>query len=274
MRQAFARVRDFVVPFALNLSLLLPVYFMVAALGTKFGVWDWHFGLGTLTFKFGPQALMGAAGLGALAFLVALIASPAPARITARGRAAAFAALAIPAAGLIYVGQLREAQKHIPPIHDISTDWQDPPEFSVAILALRGTQSNPIEHPWEAFPAGDARYRDLAGKTYPEVQAWAYPDLVPIVLEVAPDKAFVAALGAARKLGLETVTVDADAGRIEAVATTLWFGFKDDVVIRVRADAAAGTIVDVRSVSRVGRSDLGTNAKRIRALRETLLHAV
>jgi uncharacterized protein (DUF1499 family) len=60
------------------------------------------------------------------------------------------------------------------------------------------------------------------------------------------------------------VAADSSAGRIEATATTPWFGFKDDVVIRVAPDPA-GSRVDVRSVSRVGQSDVGTNARRIRA---------
>jgi uncharacterized protein (DUF1499 family) len=63
-------------------------------------------------------------------------------------------------------------------------------------------------------------------------------------------------------LGLEIVAVDEAAGRVEATATTFWFGFKDDVVVRVRS-SGAGSVVDVRSVSRVGVSDLGANARRI-----------
>jgi len=59
------------------------------------------------------------------------------------------------------------------------------------------------------------------------------------------------------------VASDAAAGRIEATATTRWFGFKDDVIVRIRPEAA-GSRVDVRSVSRVGRGDLGANAARVR----------
>jgi uncharacterized protein (DUF1499 family) len=60
------------------------------------------------------------------------------------------------------------------------------------------------------------------------------------------------------------VASDPAAGRIEANETTRWFRFTDDVVIRVAPDGA-GSRVDVRSVSRVGRSDFGVNAGRIRA---------
>ena len=72
------------------------------------------------------------------------------------------------------------------------------------------------------------------------------------------------ALEAARASGWEIVAAVPQERRIEAVATTFWFGFKDDIVVRIRP-APGGSRIDVRSVSRVGRSDLGTNAKRIRA---------
>jgi uncharacterized protein (DUF1499 family) len=66
------------------------------------------------------------------------------------------------------------------------------------------------------------------------------------------------------------VAADPAAGRIEATATTFWFGFVDDVVVRVRPAAGGGSRIDVRSVSRVGKSDVGANAKRIRAYRAAL----
>ncbi|MGH8720432.1 MAG: DUF1499 domain-containing protein, partial [Burkholderiales bacterium] len=81
---------------------------------------------------------------------------------------------------------------------------------------------------------------------------------------IAPAEAFKRALQAARDLGWEIVAAEGVAGRIEATDSTFWFGFKDDVVIRVEADGA-GSRIDVRSVSRVGVGDVGANAKRIRA---------
>ena len=71
-------------------------------------------------------------------------------------------------------------------------------------------------------------------------------------------------------MGLAVVNVSAEQGIIEATATTFWFGFKDDVVIRVRASAVGGSVIDVRSVSRFGRSDLGVNAKRVGAILQRL----
>jgi len=94
-------------------------------------------------------------------------------------------------------------------------------------------------------------------------QRAAYPDLAPATLSVAPDKAFEGALTAARKMGSVIVEANAASGRVEATDTTFWSGFKDDIVIRI-APADHGSRVDIRSVSRVGKSDPGTDAKRIR----------
>ncbi len=139
----------------------------------------------------------------------------------------------------------------VPPIHDITTDTQDPPPF-VAILPLRVNAKNKAEY------GGDS----VAAK-----QRVAYPDIQPVTMPVPPAEAFIRAKRAAEGMGWTMVATDSASGRIEATATTRFFKFKDDIVIRVRpADAVAGTAsrVDVRSVSRVGGSDVGTNAARIR----------
>jgi uncharacterized protein (DUF1499 family) len=102
-----------------------------------------------------------------------------------------------------------------------------------------------------------------------EAQRKAYPDIQPLRLTVAPNIAFERAKGAVEEMGWQIVREEPSAGRIEAVASTFWFGFKDDVVIRVSADGS-GSRVDMRSKSRVGRGDLGTNAQRIRAYRQRL----
>jgi uncharacterized protein (DUF1499 family) len=103
-------------------------------------------------------------------------------------------------------------------------------------------------------------------------QQGAYPHVRPLDLPVPPAVAFARALDAAKEMGWHIEAVDPATGRIEATATTPWFGFRDDVVIRV-APTPAGSRIDVRSVSRVGKSDLGTNAKRIRAYLAKLGHA-
>lgn len=147
----------------------------------------------------------------------------------------------------------QRAARSAPPIHDISTDLENPPAF-VAILPLRADAPNPAEY---------------GGPEIAEQQREAYPSLGPLELPQPPAAAFAAALEAARGMGWEIVAADSAAGRIEATDETKWFGFQDDVVVRV-APAGEGSRVDVRSVSRVGRGDVGTNARRIRTYLERL----
>jgi uncharacterized protein (DUF1499 family) len=96
------------------------------------------------------------------------------------------------------------------------------------------------------------------------LQRQAYPDIAPLLLKMPPHEAYARAEQAARAMGWDIVEASPPAQRIEATDTTWWFGFKDDIVIRV-SPHADGSRVDVRSLSRVGTSDLGVNAARIRA---------
>jgi uncharacterized protein (DUF1499 family) len=174
-----------------------------------------------------------------------------------RGRVLAVLALAlaIPAAWLPY--DLRQQAASVPPIHDVTTDTVNPPRF-VAIAEVRPPGSNTIEY---------------GGEQVARQQARAYPDIQPMTLPVGPARAFDAALMVMRELGWDIVDVDADSGRVEATATTYWFGFKDDVVVRVRP-APVGSRVDIRSASRIGVSDLGKNAERVREFLRRLPDAV
>ena len=132
-----------------------------------------------------------------------------------------------------------------PPIHDITTDTENPPTF-VAAVAL----NTPGRTDYDPAVAGQQRA--------------AYPDLGPAMLPVAPADAFERALAVARDMGWELLADDAAAFRIEATDRSFWFGFPDDVVVRVAADGGTGSRVDVRSLSRVGGGDLGVNARRVR----------
>jgi len=132
-------------------------------------------------------------------------------------------------------------------IHDISTDTEHPPDFE-ALLPLRVGARNPAGYP---------------GKKVAALQKQAYPDLEPLKVAVPFPAVFQAALDTARELGWEVVSHDPGRGRIEAVATTRWLRFKDDVVVRLERQGEQ-VRVDVRSKSRVGQSDLGENARRIR----------
>ena len=136
----------------------------------------------------------------------------------------------------------------VPYIHDITTDTANPPVFE-AILPLRAGAPNPAEY---------------GGPALARQQQDGYPDLVPGSLAASPEEGFPRALQAAKDMGWEIVAADPRSLRIEATDTTAWFGFKDDVVVRL-TPSPAGCRIDVRSVSRVGKSDVGTNARRIKA---------
>ena len=140
-----------------------------------------------------------------------------------------------------------------PPIHDITTDPEDPPLFD-AIVAIRGDESNPLE-----------RGPDLAA-----TQRAAYPDIQSLVVGRPPDEVLEMSRAAAEDFGWEVVTVDPGRGFMEATDTTTWFGFKDDVAVRLRPVGPDATRVDVRSISRVGGGDMGANAARIRRFLDAL----
>jgi uncharacterized protein (DUF1499 family) len=158
--------------------------------------------------------------------------------------------------GIAFVGMpwyLRH--NHAPPINDITTDTIDPPAIITALAARQA------EH------AGTAVY---AGPTLALQQKAAYPDIVPLILAMPTPRAFDLALSTAKAMpGWQIIAVDPQAGRIEATQSSFWFGFVDDIVIRVAEDGN-GSRIDMRSHSRQGRGDLGVNAARIRSYMATL----
>jgi hypothetical protein len=224
--------------FALLLGVIAALLLLAAGPGTRFDLWDFRTGFQLM--RWSVYAGLAAAGLAAAMLLLP--------RTRRSALAGLLVALAL-GAGVAFVpwNALRQARA-LPPIHDITTDTGRPPQF-VAILPLRAGAPNPA---------------DYGGADVARAQIGAYPELRTHRMGIGPAEAFKRALQAARDMGWETVAADATAGRIEATDTTFWFGFKDDVVIRVEADGA-GSRVDVRSVSRVGVGDVGANARRIRA---------
>ena len=170
----------------------------------------------------------------------------------APGVAAGVLSLAIGAVAYAIPAEQQSIARSVPPIHDITTDMENPPAF-VDVLPLRADAPNPPEYDPEIAP----RQRE------------GYPDLGPIILDDPPAAVFDRALAAVDALGWELVGDDAGEGRIEATDTTFWYGFKDDVVVRIRPDGS-GSRVDVRSKSRVGGSDVGANAARIERFAERL----
>jgi fatty-acyl-CoA synthase len=249
---------------ALVFSLLLPLYFAVAALGVKFGWWDWKFGLGTLIVTWGPRLLIAALVLAAVALVVTLIRRP---RV---GVGAAVAALLIPALGLGYMLHVRSQSAALPPIHDVATNVEDPPVFSPELMRQREASGanpvNPLTAPLGSIEAYKGpRFADRHARSVGDLGREAFPDLRPLTVDAAPDLLFAVLAEEARDRGWTIVTDDPGTGAFEATARTFWFGFEDDVAVRVRPGAAPGRLqVDARSTSRVGLGDMGANAARLR----------
>ncbi len=216
----------------------------LGALGTKFGIWE--FTGGFMLLASGTVLAILAVALGIIALVVA------SRRGLSSDKPGIYLGMLVGALVLGLMGTQYMAASKVPPIHNISTDTIDPPQFD-KVVALRG-DSNPLAYDAEK----------LAGP-----QQEAYPWVKTLTLSTPPAQTLAAARGALEAMGLDIVSEDAAAGLVEATATSFWFGFKDDLVVRVRA-AGAGSTVDARSVSRVGVSDIGANARRIGDLLERL----
>ena len=219
-------------------AVLLPV----GALGTRLGIWS---------FMGGFMLLAAGTVLAAIGLIVGIAGIIAARR---RGlsadKPAVYLGTLVSVLILAVMGMQFAAAGSVPPIHNISTDVSDPPAFD-RVVALRGEGSNPLEY--------DA-------STLAEAQQAAYPWVKTLESDLDSLAAVRRARATLEEMGLEIVGVEEAQGIVEATATTFWFGFKDDVVVRVRAQAdGSGSIVDARSVSRVGQSDLGANARRIGA---------
>lgn len=143
--------------------------------------------------------------------------------------------------------KMADLAKSHPPIHDISTDLDSPPDF-VALKPAR--EKSPNGWSWNGNSS---------------LQRQHYADVAPAMLKLPREKALPVVESVARGMGMSMVEANLAEGRVEASDRTAWFGFTDDVVIRLRSEGD-GTRIDIRSASRVGVSDLGKNAERVRDL--------
>jgi len=220
-------------------SLIALVGFPFAVLGFRFGL----FGFGVSYKIIGATLLLAAVVflLGSLLSIVHLKSNPNSAKTAKLATILSLLPLAV-------IGSQIFTAKSLPQIHNISTDISNPPAFD-KIVALRGQNSNPLEY----------KATDLA-----ELQKAAYPNVKTLLVDDSPEQAYQKSAKIVSQLGWQQVNADSAKGIIEATQTTLLWGFKDDVVIRIESQGNK-TAIDLRSVSRIGRSDLGANAKRISA---------
>ncbi|HEU0216138.1 MAG TPA: DUF1499 domain-containing protein [Stellaceae bacterium] len=227
---------------ALILAMIAVLLLALGPVGWRAGWWHFRFGLLTL--------MPWAAYSGIAALIVAAVALLLG-RSRLEWRGLAFAVLAFAVGGLIaYVPwHYDQIRKTVPPIHDITTDPDNPPAFVAAVQVRTAQGINPVTY---------------EGAKIAAQQRQAYPDIAPLIVKSPPDTAFDRALDAARRMGWSIVAADKAAGRIEATDRSRWFGFTDDIVIRVAA-TDGGSRIDLRSSSRLGRSDFGVNAARVRA---------
>lgn len=205
--------------------------------GSRLGLWHFRTGFAILRFSAYGGLLSGALSLaGVVACLLR--------RQTVKGAGVGAVGILLSLAVVIVPLTWSLEAKRVPRIHDIATDTQNPPVFK----ALPGIRPAPAEYP---------------GAEVSALQHDSYPEITPLELSISPERAYDAALKSALELGWEIVDSDLPSLHIEAVDTTRWYGFKDDIAVRI-TPRDGGSRVDVRSVSRVGISDVGTNARRIR----------
>lgn len=227
------------------------------ALVGPFAVWlglaDFRFGFGMLQTVNGWSLYV---ALGALAIAITLVIIGQIFKVPGSLKMSYLALIGSLCAGLAYyIPETFRPPEGTPAIHDIATDPYRPLQFE-AIAPLRANAANNME------------YGVMEGITplqHIEVQLEAYPDIVPQRYDQSVEEIFNRTVAAIDKLGWEMVLADVNQGRIEATDTTFWFRFKDDVVIELSVDGRE-TVLQARSTSRVGRSDVGKNAARLREL--------
>ncbi len=231
----------------LLLSFLLAILCLAgavfSALGAKFD-W-WSFTLGFTILRWSVYLVLAAAGLAVVSAVLGAM--------TGIGikdyRYLVVLVIAAIVFGVPY--NARQEFRKFPTLADATTNFSDAPTF-IALAPIREkTAKNPLE-----FRGGEAI----------DKQKEVFPNLSTLTSTKTPAQIIASAEALAKQLGWEIASVQPELGRMEATATTFWFGFEDDVVVRARAQAPGETLVDVRSASRVGYLDGGANAKRVQQL--------
>lgn len=224
---------------------------LVSAVGTGWGYWEYTSGL---------KGVAGAFLLGLGAILIGLVQGWRTRKaINPPPGARRWVGMGVALAYVAWVGTFLMAALTVPAIHDVSTDLADPPAFQT--LKLRADNLDNIPGADDKDMRGltpQQRWAVVHQKDYGDIRSVRSNEPVPMVIAKAERLA--------KARGWDIAVSLPDEGRLEATETSAFFQFKDDVVLRVRpSETGEGSIVDMRSVSRVGISDLGMNAKRVRA---------
>jgi hypothetical protein len=224
---------------------------LIAAVGSGMGAWHFRIGFSLLRYAF--YAAIGGGVLALIGITVGLI------RKTGAGK---LNLLALVVALLFsgYLLQLVTTARSVPAIHDATTNLDDVPAFTTLSVRPDNLENVPDEGRSElARLDPEKRWKAIHRRAYSDLRTLRVPTDVAETTDRAANLA--------RSRGWKIAKVDPKAGIVEATATSFFFRFKDDVVVRVRPDLErpGGSLVDMRSISRVGGSDVGMNAKRIRA---------
>jgi fatty-acyl-CoA synthase len=257
---------DHFLTLAVALSLAPALIILAGAAGMWAGLWDWRDGYQSVLTA-GPAPNLGWAPAAALvsvlsSFVGLLIAALAGWK---RHWKKAMTALVLTVATLGGFAGLGWWESQSPRIHDVATDWSEPLLFTSNIMSARGPDANLVEpNPVVPIDAGNG-----AGRPIAEINSETCGAARPAMVSMQPDQAFAAIRSAMLAEGIALVTEDVRAGRLEGTATSLIYRFKDDVAVRVRPQGV-GSRIDIRSVSRVGKGDLGGNCRRIGRLAAAL----
>jgi hypothetical protein len=228
---------------------------LIASLGAGQGAW--HFSAAFAVLRYAFFAAIAGAVLGLIGLIAARRAHKA--RLMLPNLLAVVAALGF----VLYLGSQIRTARSVPAIHDVSTNLDNLPQFSALKLREDYLEKVPdMDRPELKAMAPEQRWKSIHSE--------AYGDLRTVRLAMSPEDAIRRAAGLARERGWDIAREDMAAGALEATDTTFFFRFKDDVVVRARPAPGGGSLVDMRSISRVGGSDVGVNAKRVRAFLKDL----
>ena len=234
------------------LSAVSSLLMMAAALGYRWDLWSVRFALLTLT-KYATYGALGGAALSMVG-----IGRTWPGG-SSRGLVLSILGVIIGLGAFQTIFEQWRMVRTSPFIHDITTDTESPPEFISLVSVRESVGANPHIYAGDDLPL---RQR-FGGFNEP------YKDILPLMSKLLPGEVYDQALNLAQDMGWEILEADRTFGRIEASDTSFWYGFVDDIVIRIAA-VPDGSRVDMRSLSRVGRSDVGVNAARIRTYMTSL----